>query len=235
MNNTEFTYLLKEIIILKQTLASDNGFIKNFIAIIPATITSATTLIGIWWLFKNNYAKEEKFKAENDAKELKLKLENEKKELSDKHRDIYSNLFYLEDEIYTLLRRSYQAAIDSEYFHYISYVENNEEAKDYKIKSDTYYENHLVIMDKAMISGGKFNKNVAEYDLLFPNSQVMLLVNDLSEKGIEYVPTKKFSFDMDEDTINETRDFQLKELNEYISNDLGLKFSSIVNMIKIRK
>ncbi|MES2513100.1 MAG: hypothetical protein V4580_03110 [Bacteroidota bacterium] len=182
MNNTEFTYLLKELIILKHLMAADNGFIKNFIAIIPATITSAATLCGIWWLFKNNYAKELQFKKENDAKELLLRKEDKDKDLHEKVVKIYGQITGYNYLMMNIILSMNKAQIDGKFVEAMMVIDKaNSSALDYKNQYYKYLDELNKLYQSLINVNEKYAAALGEYLCFFPDTKVFLLFDKISK------------------------------------------------------
>jgi hypothetical protein len=233
MADSEFVYLLKELLVLKTTIASNDpgGFIKNLIAILPATITSIATIFGVMWAFKRNYEKDRKFKIEADEKELKYRNEAKEKELHEKLVKIYGQIVGYNYKMMNLIANINLAMINGNYISAMVTVEKEKtKISEYSVKYDKCLEDHEHNFEKLSDITEKYTAALAEYFCYFPNTNVFILYDKIS-KDYVYTHSKDYNDQMDRKQMDQLRDEILIGASKYVPETFSKQLKNIGDCI----
>ncbi len=231
MSNPELSFLLKEIISIKQQIAENaaeqNGFIKNLISIAPASITSAATIFGVWWAFKRTFKKELLFQEKKDKKELHEKLVS-----------IYGQIVGYNYTMMSVYMGINNTVINGRFINSLSLIEKDKDtinelnSKYYKCVDETDRQ-----IEKLIVIQEKYTNALSQYLCYFPNTEVFLLYAKISRNYLyehtrdytvvktrpEFEAIREEMIKGSEAHIHNTYSFKLKEIGDTILKETGIK------------
>lgn len=244
MGNTEFSYLLREIILLK--VSNETTGFKVFVALIPlisSIITSIVTIFIAFKIFDRTTTREKKFMEENEVKE-KLKKEEENK------RNVYSENLKEVNAKETLYRRLYGSILSIntqmiEHIKNLNYYRVNNHFQDFLLNNSTsktdiehYRENAGSFAEKYMneekelgIVRAKYLEFIGEYYFINPDSKVYDLYMDIISINPLYLEDYKFDKKLTSDEQWEHSNKIIIKTTDYIQEKILIKTNELLKVL----
>ena len=249
MSNSEFTYLLKEIIGLKDLIASktineSNGY-KIFVSLIPllaSIITSIATIFIAFAIFKRTTKREREFKAENDIKEKeKLKLEFEKeinnknqlalKEESELYRKLYGQIVGINSLMLDNMKNQNYHRICNHYYSYLTENEISEKDKQIHIKTASNFgDRYISEGEKLCDIQSKYASILGEYIYVNISSSIFEIYKNILKKD----PIYRFKEKFDNKKTSEEQWIFVNDIVadsiQYINNEIGNETNKLLKL-----